>query len=98
MRKSGKVLFALPTAQLASRMRERFANQEGVDVDTCAAAFRFGHTEQDCLPLLTPYELVVVDEISLLDRDNFERIVRLWQAADKVPALVILGDKYQLPG
>jgi ATP-dependent exoDNAse (exonuclease V) alpha subunit len=42
--------------------------------------------------------LVVVDEVSLLSCDSFERILKLWSVAGKVPALVFLGDKYQLPG
>ena len=42
--------------------------------------------------------LVVVDEVSLLDCLQFERMIKLWSVANKVPALVFLGDKYQLPG
>eukprot|EP00969_Alexandrium_andersonii_P128652 5685096-Alexandrium_andersonii.AAC.1 len=44
------------------------------------------------------YDMVVIDEISLLDCPQFERILKLFNVAEKVPALVILGDKYQLPG
>eukprot|EP00969_Alexandrium_andersonii_P204959 9057290-Alexandrium_andersonii.AAC.1 len=44
------------------------------------------------------YDMVVIDEISLLDCPQFERILKLFGVAEKVPALVILGDKYQLPG
>ena len=35
----GRVLFALPTAQLASRMREAFRDNSEVEVATCHAAF-----------------------------------------------------------
>lgn len=93
--KGAIILFALPTAQLASRMRARFPD---IDVDTCAAAFQFHKPESEALPLMTAYELVVIDEVSLLDQDQFERIMRLWRAAEQVPALVFLGDRYQLPG
>jgi ATP-dependent exoDNAse (exonuclease V) alpha subunit len=52
----------------------------------------------EALPMLMLYDMVVVDEISLLDRPQFERIHRLWAVAGKVPALVFIGDKFQLPG
>ena len=47
---------------------------------------------------MTMYDLVVDDEVSLLDGPQFERMMKLWSVANKVPALVFLGDKYQLPG
>ena len=98
VRLGGKVLLALPTAQLASRMRARFQDDNNVDVDTCHAAFKLEQDEAESLPLMTMYDLVVIDELSLLDAPQFERMLRLWRAADKVPALVFLGDRYQLPG
>ena len=92
----GRVLFALPTAQLASRMREAF--RDDVEVATCHAAFKLDQPLAESLPLMTLYDLVVVDEVSLLDCPQFERILKLWSAAERVPALVFLGDMYQLPG
>ncbi|CAE7433127.1 unnamed protein product, partial [Symbiodinium sp. CCMP2456] len=71
----GRVLFALPKAQLASRMRERYG--DSVDIDTCHAAFAF-HEAVNNLPTLAHYALVVVDEISQLDAWQYERIVQLW--------------------
>lgn len=49
----------------------------------------------DCLQ---QYDLVAVDEISQLSQEDFERIIQMWEAADKVPALVFAGDFWQLPG
>jgi hypothetical protein len=101
-RQGAHVLFALPTAQLASRLREKVQasveDAEAVDVDTCHAAFKFGEPETEVLPMMTMYDAVFVDEISLLDQPQFERIYKLWSVAEKVPALVFLGDKFQLPG
>ena len=94
----GRVLFALPTAQLASRMREAFRDDPEVEVATCHAAFKLDQPLAEALPLMTLYDLVVVDEVSLLDCPQFERILKLWSAAERVPALVFLGDMYQLPG
>ena len=48
----GKVLVALPTAQLASRMREQLRGMKAVDVDTCAAAFALLEESTMCLPTL----------------------------------------------
>ena len=91
----GRVLFALPTAQLASRMRERYGDR--VEIDTCAAAFAFMEPEND-LPLLGCYALIVVDELSQLQQWQFDRIVKLWCAADRVPVLAMMGDKWQIAG
>jgi DNA replication protein DnaC len=91
----GRVLFALPKAQLASRMRERYGHR--VDIDTCHAAFAFGEDVNN-LPTLAHYALVVVDEISQLDDRQYERIVQLWNAADRTCVVVLVGDKWQMAG
>ena len=97
--KGARVLFALPTAQLAARMRSRLTSLgERVEVDTCHAAFKLEADDAERLPLMTPFDVVIVDEVSLLDQPQFEVILRMWHVADKIPALVFLGDKYQLPG
>ena len=95
LKDGARVLFANPTARLSSRMRARFPD---ADVDTCHAAFRLDADIDESVPLMAPYDFVVIDEISLLTQAQFERIMRLWQAADRVPTLVFLGDKFQLPG
>ena len=94
----GSVLVALPTARLATRMAARLGDHESLVVDTFTAAFQLHKPEQEGLYAMYGYDLVVVDEFSQLSRADFERILRLWRAADCLPALVFLGDKYQLPG
>ena len=91
------VLAASPTARMAARMRSKLGNHPQLTIDTFAAAFQLHRPEQEALFAMYGYNLVVVDEFSQLGQDDFERILRLW-AADKAPALVFLGDKYQLPG
>ncbi|CAK0789070.1 unnamed protein product, partial [Prorocentrum cordatum] len=88
-----RVLFALPTAQLSSRMRAALQDLEGLTVDTCHAAFKLHDPITESLHRMTDFDLVVVDEC-----ESFERILKLWSVAGKVPALVFLGDKHQLPG
>ena len=93
----GRVLFALPTAQLASRMRERYGRT--IDVDTCHAAFGLHEDVVGShMPLLAHYDLVVVDEVSQLEGRHTDRIIQLWEMSDRVPALVFCGDKWQMSG
>ncbi|CAJ1414910.1 unnamed protein product, partial [Effrenium voratum] len=94
----GKVLFALPTAQLASRMKERYGRREGLTIDTCHAAFGFNESLAGYLPVLAVYDLVVVDEVSQLSAQQGDHVLKLWDAADRLPALVFLGDKWQMAG
>ena len=96
--KDADVLFAFPTGQMQSRLRAELQS-EGlqVDIDTCHGAFALHKKEQDALVVLDDYALIVVDEFPQLSRNHFDRIIRLWESAGKVPALIFLGDFYQLP-
>ncbi|CAJ1393690.1 unnamed protein product, partial [Effrenium voratum] len=95
---NSKVLFALPTAQLASRMKERYGRREGLAIDTCHAAIGFNENLAGYLPILVAYDLIVVDEVSQLSAQQGDHILKLWDAADRLPALVFLGDKWQMGG
>jgi ATP-dependent exoDNAse (exonuclease V) alpha subunit len=46
---------------------------------------------------LTQYDLVIIDEVSMLTAEQFERVVEMWKAASSLPCLVLLGDFWQLP-
>ena len=62
-------------------------------MDTCAAAFYlYKQDVTEHLDSLNQYDLVVVDEISQLSQEDFERILLMWEAAEKMPALVLTGD------
>ena len=93
--RGARILFALPTGQLAAEMRRKHPD---VDVDTCHGAFLFHKEISQALPLLSAYDLVVVDEVSMLTAEHFDRLFAMWQAADRLPCLVFLGDFWQLPG
>lgn len=95
LRDGGRVLYALPTAQQASRVR---AKHPEADVDTCSGAFFLYKDAIEVMDCLQQYDLVPVDEISQLSQEDFDRIIQMWEAADKVPALVLAGDFWQLPG
>ena len=95
LRDGGKVLYALPTAQQASRVR---AKHPQADVDTCSGAFFLYRDALEVMDCLSGYDLVAVDEISQLSQADFERIIQMWETVDKLPALVFAGDFWQLPG
>ena len=67
-------------------------------MDTCHGAFLFHKEISQALPLLSGYDLVIVDEVSMLTAEHFDRLVAMWHAADRLPCLVFLGDFWQLPG
>ena len=94
----GEVLCALPTAQFAARSRAKLPEHENLVVDTHTAAFQLHLSEQETVHALHGIDLIVVDEVQQLSAEDFERILRLWQHAERLPALIFLGDKYQLPG
>jgi hypothetical protein len=96
----GRVLLTVYTAQLACRMRERFAKHprhRQLRIDTCHAVFGLGE-DFAFLPLLGEYQLIVVDEISQLDGEQCDRIMRLREMVDNVPALAFMGDRWQMAG
>ena len=91
----GRILLAAPTGRLAATMREKFPELE---VDTVHGAFLVYKPVHQTLELMWPYDLVVVEEVGQLSQGIFERIMEQWQAAEKIPTLVFVGDFYQLPG
>ena len=91
----GRVLLAAPTGRLAATMREKFPHLE---VDTVHGAFLVYKPVHETLELMWPYDLVIVEEVGQLSQETFERIMQQWQAAEKIPTLVFVGDFFQLPG
>lgn len=55
--------------------------------DTCSGAFFLYRDSVEVMDCLTCYDMVAVDEISQLSQTDFERIIQMWEAADKVPHL-----------
>ena len=93
-RKQARILYALPTGQLAARVRQR---HPGIDVDTCHSALLLHRPLQEALALLTVYDLVIVDEALQLSAEHFERLLEMWNAAGRSACLLLLGDPWQLP-
>jgi hypothetical protein len=91
----GRVLITAPTGRLAATMREKFPD---IEIDTIHGAFQVFKPVQETLELMWPYDLVIVEEVGQLSKSLFERIMELWEAAERIPALVFVGDFWQLPG
>ena len=56
------------------------------------------HIAAGGMPSLCMYDLIIVDEISQLEGWQSDHIMKLWNMAEKAPALAILGDKGQMAG
>ena len=52
----------------------------------------------EALPIMTQYDLVIIDELSMLTAEHYDRIYAMWHTAERLPCVVLLGDFYQLPG
>ena len=88
------MLFVLPTGQLASAMR---AKHPYIDIDTFHGGLLFHRDLSEALGILTQYDLVVLDEVSMLTAAQFDRVLAMWRAAEGLPCMVLLGDFWQLP-
>lgn len=90
-----RILIVAPTGRLAATLRSKYPD---LDVDTVHGAFLLFRPEAQTVEMMQPYELVVVEEFAQLSQYIFERLLRLWDAADRRPALVFCGDFCQLQG
>lgn len=86
---------ACPTGVLASAYREHFP---GLDVDTLHGMFLLHLPEGQAFDTMSSFDFVVIDEVGQLSQETFERLLRLWDNADRRPALVFVGDFHQLRG
>ena len=89
-----RVLYALPTGQLACRMRQRHPD---IHVDTCAGALLLYRPLSETIAILTEYDMVVIDEAWQLSAEAFGRIHSMFLAAGKQLLLLLMGDDWQLP-
>ena len=92
--KGARVLYALPTGQLAAQMRVRHPE---IQVDTCHGAFWLHRPRAEAVAALTEYDFVVVDEVFQLTCEHFDRIWEMFNAAGRAVCLLLLGDPWQLP-
>ena len=94
-RAGARVGVACPTGLLAARYK---VDNPSLDVDTLHGMFALHKEETVTLEMMSVYDLVVVDEIGQVPLWIFERLLRLWDAADRRPTLILVGDFCQLRG
>ena len=90
-----RTIVACPTGLLATTFRQKFPDQ---DVDTIHGAFLLHRPEHETLDLMSGYDLIIIEEVGQLSAAMFERLMRLWEATQRRPALVFVGDFAQLKG
>ena len=95
IQQGARVILACPTRMLVATYRQALPD---LDVDSVHAAFHVFKPEVQTLDAMTHYDLIVVEEVSQLSQPLFERLLRLWEAASRRPALVFIGDFAQLRG
>ncbi|CAE7536493.1 pif1 [Symbiodinium sp. CCMP2592] len=86
---------ACPTGMLATRYRARHPD---LDIDTVHGMFALHKDELATADMIKIYDMLVIDEVGQLPEWIFERLLRLWDAADRRTALVFVGDFCQLLG
>eukprot|EP00973_Karenia_brevis_P046892 6506403-Karenia_brevis.AAC.1 len=94
----GHVLFAVYTAQLASRVRVRFQHhprKRNLHIDTCHAAFGLDQPLIQ-MPLLARFQLIVVDEYPQLTMKQSDHILSLHQYIKSINCLCMAGDRWQM--
>ena len=94
LQEGGVVGVACPTGLLSATYRCNFMDAQ---VDTVHSFFGLHLQEEVTLTLLLDFDLIVVEEVGQISCEHFERILRLWDAADRRPVLVFVGDFMQLP-
>ncbi|CAE7406987.1 unnamed protein product, partial [Symbiodinium pilosum] len=80
---------ACPTGMLASAYRVKFP---GLDVDTLRGMFLLHLPQEQTWDCVSSFDMVVVDEVGQLSQQTVERLLWLWDNADRRPALIFLGD------
>ena len=91
-----QALLTAPTGFLASKYREAFQDEAGSD--TVHAAFKFPVCENDkpIINWLVPqYDILVVDEISMITPIIFHHVLKTLQNLPKRPVLLVSGDSAQ---
>lgn len=91
-----KCLWAVFTAQLAARMKDKLPAE--VVVETCHAAFGLDMDLSECGYNLAAYGLVIVDEFSQLQAQHLHHLNTLRANVSNCVAMGLVGDPFQCAG
>ena len=91
---NARVVLACPTRMLVADYRQKMPD---LDVDSIHSVFQIFRPESVTLDSMTHFDLIVIEEVGQVSAALFERLMRLWDAAERRPTLVLVGDFAQLP-
>ena len=89
------VAVACPTGLLSVRYKDRLTN---VDVDTIHGMFALHRHPVETLHMMQDIDVLIIDEVGQISQDIFERLMEMWDAAERRPAFIFVGDFAQLAG
>ena len=99
---SCRVLFLVPTGALVHSYLDRLPDSESIFVDTVHGAMRFSRQRDAELSRCNPpsrlqlFDLIFLDEVSMLEEHVFEALFRHVQELPQRPIFVVAGDFAQL--
>jgi len=93
--KGACVAVGCPTGLLATSYKDKFAH---IDVDTLHGLFSLHRADAETRDKMLHLDLIVVDEIGQISQSTFERLMDMWDSAERRPALIFIGDFAQLSG
>ena len=91
--KGACIAVGCPTGLLSTSYKDKFPH---IDVDTLHGLFSLHRLREETLDKMMHLDFVVIDEIGQISQTTFERIMEMWEAAERRPALVLIGDFGQL--
>ena len=97
-----RVLFLAPTGALVHSYLDRLPDSESIFVDTVHAALRFSRESDTRQAKFNPpsrlqlYDVIFLDEVSMLSLEVFEALLRHIQELPQRPIFVVAGDFAQL--
>ena len=100
--RGGRVLFLAPTGALVHSYLDRLPDNESIFVDTVHSALRFTRHRDAKLARCNPpsrlrlFDVIFLDEVSMLERYVFEALFRQVQELPQRPVFVVAGDFAQL--
>ena len=89
-----RILITAPTGRQSTTLKAKYPH---LDVDTVHGAFLLYKEEHERQEVMWPYDLVIVEEVGQLTASTFDKIMALWDYAERLVCLVFVGDFHQLP-
>ena len=93
--KGAAIAVGCPTGLLATSYKDKFPH---IDVDTLHGLFGLHRPTHETLEKMMHLDLIVIDEVGQISQITFERLMEMWDVAERRPAIIFVGDFAQLSG